>query len=46
MNEINLPTSENEDIENLMPISRALKRCEQKPLTETEHEIENMDDRE
>ena len=45
LNEINLPTPESEDIENLMPIPRTLKRREQNPLSETEDEIEDMDDR-
>ena len=44
LNEINLPTPDSEGIENLMPIPRTLKRREQKPLSETEDEIEDMDD--
>ena len=44
LNEINLPTPESEGIENLRPIPRTLKRREQKPLSETEDEIEDMDD--
>ena len=43
LNETNLQTPESEDIENLMPIPRTLKRREQKPLSETEDEIEDMD---
>ena len=40
LNEISLPTPENQGIENFMPIPRTLKRREQKPLSE----IEDMDD--
>ena len=42
LNEINLPSPESEGIENLMPIPRTLKRREQKPLSKTEDEIEDM----
>ena len=44
LNEINLSTPESESIENLMPIPRTLKRRERKPLSETEDEIEDIDD--
>jgi hypothetical protein len=44
LNEINLPTPESENIENLMPSSRIPKRRVQEPLSETEDEIQDMDD--
>ena len=44
LHEINLSTPESESIEHLMPIGRTLRRCKQEPLSETENEIEDMDD--
>jgi hypothetical protein len=44
LNEINLPTHESESIEHLMPIPRTLRRRKQQPLSETEDEIEDMND--
>ena len=44
LNEINLPTPDSENIEHLMPIRRTLRSRKQEIITETEDEIEDMDD--
>ena len=44
LNEIIIPTTESEGIKNLMPIPWTLKWREQKPLSDTEDDIQNVDD--